>query len=260
MAKQWATVSPREQIRQRYFPDVQLTTHEGRRVRLYEDLIKDRIVVMNFMYAHCQGVCIPVTANLQRVQKLLGDRVGRDIFMYSFTLKPKLDSPDVLKEYAARFRAGPGWSFLTGEANDLELVRRRMGFVDPDPSRDSYYLETNPFADRMGQRHLPNLGREAGALGAPIGKARPETVHRQVAALHSAQRHQQRHVGQGRFMARAVTQVTDVTQFRGNTLTQIDCRNFLKEASLLSHCHTVTLSHCHTSPLEALEREPEGEH
>jgi cytochrome oxidase Cu insertion factor (SCO1/SenC/PrrC family) len=63
-------------------------------------LIKDKIVLLNFMYARCRGVCIPVTSNLLRVQKLLGDRVGRDIFMYSFTLDPAEDTPDVLRAYA----------------------------------------------------------------------------------------------------------------------------------------------------------------
>src|SRR5215510_2083471 len=77
--------SSREMIRARYFPNVALTTHEGRKVRFYDDLIKDKIVTINFMYADCDGVCPGITANLARVQKLLGDRVGRDIFMLSCT-------------------------------------------------------------------------------------------------------------------------------------------------------------------------------
>src|SRR4029078_12054602 len=91
IARQWQTISPREQIRRRYCPDMRLTTDEGKSVRLYEDLIEGKIVLLNFMYARCRGVCIPVTSNLLRVQKLLGDRVGRDIFMYSFTLDPLQD-------------------------------------------------------------------------------------------------------------------------------------------------------------------------
>jgi len=137
----WANTSARDLIRQRYFPDVTLVTHENLRVRLFDDLVRDRIVVINFFYATCEGICVPITSNLVKVQALLRDRVGRDIFMYSFTLKPKQDSPKVLKEYAERFRVGPGWSFLTGEPDDLELVRRRMGFVDPDPTRDADNLD-----------------------------------------------------------------------------------------------------------------------
>src|SRR4249919_2906271 len=130
----WASPSPREQIRRRNFPDLHLRTHLGQRVRLYEDLIRDKIVVMNFFYATCQGICVPLTSNLARVQHLLGERMGRDIFFCSFTLKPELDSVPVLGRYAQRFQAGPGWSFLTGTPQDLELCRRRLGFTDPDPT------------------------------------------------------------------------------------------------------------------------------
>jgi len=147
----WETISPREQIRRRYFPDLVLTTHEGRRVRLYEDLIKDKIVLLNFMYARCRGVCIPVTANLVRVQRLLGDRVGRDIFMCSFSLNPQEDTPEVLLDYARSHDVGPGWSFITGAPADLELLRRRLGFVDPDPVRD---------ADRSNHTGMVRYGNE----------------------------------------------------------------------------------------------------
>src|SRR6266849_3390359 len=70
--------SSREMIRQRYFPNLILTTHEGKKVRFYDDLLKDKIVIINFMYATCAGVCPGVTANLVKVQEALGDRVGRD--------------------------------------------------------------------------------------------------------------------------------------------------------------------------------------
>ena len=133
----WKDISPRERIRRRYFPEVVLRTQLGTKVRLYEDLVKDKLVVFNFFYATCEGICVPLASNLVKVQALLKERVGHDIFMYSFSLKPKLDTPKVLREYAERFQVGPGWTFLTGEAHDLDLVRRHLGFTDPDPSRDA---------------------------------------------------------------------------------------------------------------------------
>ena len=78
----------RDRTQARYFPNVELTTHEGKKVRFYDDLIKDKIVIINFMYAECKGICPGITANLLKVQKLLGNRIGRDIFMYSITLNP----------------------------------------------------------------------------------------------------------------------------------------------------------------------------
>jgi len=129
-------IPSRERIRQRYFPNLVLTTHEGHKVKFYDDLVKDKIVMFNFMYAKCEGICTPITRNLVRLQKLLGDRVGKDIFMYSFTLTPKVDTPMMLKHYAQMHKVKPGWLFLTGAVEDMEKLRRKLGYVDSDPELD----------------------------------------------------------------------------------------------------------------------------
>jgi protein SCO1 len=129
-------ISSRERIRQRYFPNLVLTNHFGKKVRLYDDLIKDKIVIFNMMYAKCEGICVPVTRNLVKVQSLFGDRMNKDIFMYSFTLKPDEDTPEHLAHYAHMHKIGPGWSLLTGSPADMELIRRKLGFTDPDPEAD----------------------------------------------------------------------------------------------------------------------------
>jgi protein SCO1/2 len=158
----------REKIRVRYFPNVTLVTHEGGKVHFYDDLIKGKIVTINFMYADCEGICPGVTANLVKVQKALGDRVGRDIFMYSLTLKPEHDTPEVLKEYANMHGVKPGWSLLTGDPADMELLRRKLGFVDPDPE-----------IDKDKNEHIGNLryGNEALQLWASCpGLASPQAI------------------------------------------------------------------------------------
>jgi protein SCO1/2 len=123
--------------RANYIPNVELLTHEGRKVRFYDDLIRgDKIVLFNFMYAQCEGICPGMTHNLVKVQKLLGERVGRDIFMHSITLKPEEDGPEKLKMYVEMHGVGPGWLFLTGKRDDMEVLRRKLGFTDPNPTFD----------------------------------------------------------------------------------------------------------------------------
>jgi len=133
----WRPCVPRELIRRHHLPDVVLTTHEGKSVRFYEDLIEGKKVVINFMYSRCKGICSPVTSNLVRVQRMLGDRVGRDLFFYSISLEPALDTPEDLRRYADDHGVGPGWLFLTGSPADCELLRRELGFTDPDPVLDA---------------------------------------------------------------------------------------------------------------------------
>lgn len=118
------------------FPNVTLYTHEGRKIRFYDDLIRGKVVTFNMMYTQCTGKCPTMTANLRQLQQLLGDRVGQSVFMHSITLQPLLDTPDVLKAYVEKHHLGKGWQFLTGAPEDIEAVRFSLGFYDIDPEVD----------------------------------------------------------------------------------------------------------------------------
>ena len=156
----------RAQTQARYFPNVELVTHEGKKVRFYDDLVKDKIVVINFMYAECTGICPAITANLLRVQKLLGDRVGRDIFMYSITLTPQKDTPKALAHYVQMHKIRPGWTYLTGKPEDVEQLRRRLGFSTSNRKLD---------ADKTNHIGMVKYGNEARQWWAMMpGKAKPE--------------------------------------------------------------------------------------
>ncbi|HEY3381188.1 MAG TPA: SCO family protein [Vicinamibacterales bacterium] len=118
-----------------YFPNVTLTTHEGRQVHFYDDLVRGKIVAIDLIYTTCKYACPLETARLAQVQTLLGDRMGRDVFFYSITIDPDHDTPPVLKAYAEKYHAGPGWLFLTGKASDIELISRKLGlYTEPNPA------------------------------------------------------------------------------------------------------------------------------
>jgi protein SCO1 len=116
-----------------YFPDLPLTSHEGKSYRFFSDLIKDKVVAINFIYTSCPDVCALETARLREVQEILGDRVGRDVFLYSISIDPEHDTPAVLKRYAEKFEIGPGWLFLTGKEADITLIRKKFGLYSEDP-------------------------------------------------------------------------------------------------------------------------------
>jgi protein SCO1 len=118
-----------------YFPNVELTTQDGKVVRFYDDLIKGKIVAIDLIYTTCQYACPLETARMAQVQRLLGDRMGRDVFFYSITIDPAHDTPAVLKDYAEKYNAGPGWLFLTGKAEDIDLISRKTGlYTEPNPN------------------------------------------------------------------------------------------------------------------------------
>ena len=165
-----STVSARarQRIQQLHLPNLPLYTHEGKRVMFYDDLIKGKVVSLNFFFTKCDEICPTVTANLAKVQKLLGADLGTKLFMYSFTLKPEEDDVDVIRHYREMFHAQPGWTFLTGKPEDMEKIRKGIGFTYPDPA-----------IDKDKTQHIGNVryGNEPLMLwGACPGMARPQFV------------------------------------------------------------------------------------
>lgn len=110
-----------------YFPNHVLTTQDNQPVRFYDDLLKNKVVLINFMFTTCKGVCSPMTANLAKVQQQLGERLGKDVLILSFTVDHETDTPAVLKKYADSFKARPGWYFLTGKKENLDWVLYKLG-------------------------------------------------------------------------------------------------------------------------------------
>ena len=116
-------------------PNVRVRTQNNQDVRFYDDLIKGKIVMMNFMFTTCTVQCPRSTSNLAHVQQALGERMGRDIFMISVSVDPEHDTPAVLKRYAERYHAGAGWVFVTGAREDIDLIRRDVGVDEDDEAQ-----------------------------------------------------------------------------------------------------------------------------
>jgi protein SCO1 len=161
-------LSPRELIQRRHLPNVELVTQDGARVHFYDDLVKDRRVVIQFMFTRCKDICPVITHHLAEVQGLLGGRVGRDIFFYSISLSPEEDTPKELRAFAKEHGAGPGWTFLTGKPEDILHLRRALGFYLDDPRQD---------ADRTNHSGMIVVGTEPLMRWAMCeGGAKPEWI------------------------------------------------------------------------------------
>ena len=108
-----------------------LRNQNNEAVKFYDDLIRGKQCVVNFMYAECHGSCPAVTQTLKTIYRTMKDRMGNDLFFYSITIKPENDTPAVLKHYAKLRNVDlPGWHFLTGDAYDLKTIRYRLFNMD----------------------------------------------------------------------------------------------------------------------------------
>lgn len=120
-----------------YFGDTPLVNQDGAPVRFYTDLIQGKVVVLSSFFASCDGSCPIMAATLERLQQKLGDRLGRDVTIVSISVDAEHDTPAKLKEFAMRFHAKPGWSFLTGDKNNVDQVLKKLGQYTGAPADHS---------------------------------------------------------------------------------------------------------------------------
>lgn len=111
-----------------YFTDLELHTHDGRKVRFYSDVLEGRTVLINVIYTNCRDACPLITQRLNEVRALIGERFGRDVHFVTLTSDPERDSPATLREFAAKQSADvAGWTFLTGERGNVEHILKKLG-------------------------------------------------------------------------------------------------------------------------------------
>ncbi len=121
------TASGEQSPAHKYFTDVVLLNQNGEKMRFYSDLLKGKVVIINSFFATCQGVCLPLNRNLEKVQQALGDRMGKDVYILSISVDPTVDTPASLKEYAKNLHAKPGWYFLTGDKQNVDYALNKLG-------------------------------------------------------------------------------------------------------------------------------------
>lgn len=121
----------RQVAAQKYFTDVELINQNGEKMKLYSDLLRDKVIIINSFFATCLGSCLPLSRNLEKVQQALGERLGKDVYIVSISVDPTVDTPAALKEYAKKLHARPGWYFLTGPKESVDFALKKIGhFVD----------------------------------------------------------------------------------------------------------------------------------
>ena len=108
-------------------PDVEVLDQDGNALHFYRDLIKDKTVAINFIFTNCTTICPPLAATFARVQKDLGDKTGRDVHFISISVDPLTDTPERLKAWGAKFKAGHGWTFVTGDKQEIDKLLNALG-------------------------------------------------------------------------------------------------------------------------------------
>lgn len=136
-------------------PDVEVLDQEGRKQRFYTDLVKDKVVVINFVFTTCKSMCPLLGTNFSKLQDALGDRLNKQVFLISVSTDPETDSPEKLKAWGEKFKAKDGWTFVTGNKEQLtSLLRVFTG----DGPRTGYHIPSLYIVSGSKNTHRPAYG------------------------------------------------------------------------------------------------------
>jgi cytochrome oxidase Cu insertion factor (SCO1/SenC/PrrC family) len=113
--------------RKMVIPEVDVLDQNGNALHFYSDLIKGKTVAINFIFTNCTTICPPLAATFARVQKEMGDKVGKDVHFISISVDPLTDTPERLKAWGAKFKAGTGWTFVTGNKEQIDKLLYALG-------------------------------------------------------------------------------------------------------------------------------------
>ena len=118
-------------------PDVPVVDQDGQPRRFFTDLIKNKVVVINFIFTRCTTICPPSGATFAKLQHSLSSEMGKDIFLVSVSIDPANDTPQRLREWGEKFGAGPGWTLVTGSPSEIKRLQQGFGVDTASPQDHS---------------------------------------------------------------------------------------------------------------------------
>jgi len=107
-------------------PNAPVLDQNGKQLNFYSDLIKGKTVAINFIFTTCTTICPPLTATFRRVQQDAAAR-GLNVQLISVSVDPTTDTPERLRDFASKFKAEPGWTFVTGDKAEIDSVLQSLG-------------------------------------------------------------------------------------------------------------------------------------
>lgn len=155
----------REARQRNYFTDLELITQDGQEVRFYTDILKNKVVLINFFFTNCVAACPLQSKVLADLQLNLGDQLGKEIFLVSISVDPGRDTPVAMKEYAENFAAQKGWIFLSGKKDRVNWVIYQLGqYIEEVDAHSTAYILGNAQADHWKKARPDATAKELASL------------------------------------------------------------------------------------------------
>lgn len=119
--------------------DVAVRNQDGRELRFNRDLVKGRLVAINFVFTGCSSVCPLMGASFASLQQQLGSSAAQ-VALISVSLDPLNDTPARLLEWRNKFSTKPGWTLVTGRYQDIDALLSSLGAAAPEPASHAPFI------------------------------------------------------------------------------------------------------------------------
>lgn len=129
--------TPDQEVDGLSIPDVQVKDQFGKDVSFYSDLVKGKVVAMNFVFTTCTTICPPMGANFGKLQKILGDKMGKDFHLISVSVDPVTDTPERMHAWGAKFGTDKGWTLVTGDKDKVTTLLKSLEVFNADITEHS---------------------------------------------------------------------------------------------------------------------------
>ena len=145
-----------EEKARNYFTDLEVVDQNGKRLRFYSDVLKDRIVLINFIFTNCQDACPLMTHKLKQVRSLMAESIKDQVWFVSISVDPERDTPEAMKAFATKQGVDEShWLFLTGPKQNLDFIVKRLGQYTPEVEAHSTLMLAGNDRTRHWTRVMP---------------------------------------------------------------------------------------------------------
>ncbi len=142
---EWISIDSPDYKKIHSIPEFSFVNQNGDTVS--KKTIDGKIVVADFFFTSCPGICPRLTKNMGKIQSAFID--DRYVTLLSHSVTPDIDSIPRLKEYAIDHHVLSGqWHLLTGDRKEIYTIAREGYFADEEAGikkSDNEFLHTENF-------------------------------------------------------------------------------------------------------------------
>lgn len=154
-----------EEKARNYFTDLAVIDQNGKQQRFYSDVLKGKVVLLNFIFTSCESACPMLVQKLKTTRALMAESIKDDVWFVSISIDPERDTPEAMKKFAAKHGVDESrWIFLTGDKQNLDRIIKKLGQYTPDIEAHSTLMLAGNTLTRHWSRVMPMIPPEGIAM------------------------------------------------------------------------------------------------